>query len=105
MNTGGHLVALAIGGCVLFFIVAKGCHGGGTEAVVPVEQPVRKFAEPPKPLIELLRVEGRREIAPNQTVTVLRIPDGKVPNVSALDKHCLIYEHHDFRSVHVICDR
>lgn len=44
--------------------------------------------------IDLVHFEGRREIAPGQTIAVFRIDDPLVPNLKGLSKICLLYENH-----------
>jgi len=85
-------------------LLIKGCDGGTRDPragghVRTIKEPVEK-----KPLIDRLQVEGRREIAPDQTITILRIPDAMMPDLEMFDRRCFIYEHHEYRTSQMLCD-
>lgn len=56
-----------------------------------------------RPLLDRMQIEGTREVAPGQSITVLRIQDEMLPEERWLDRHCMIYEHAAFRIAQFVC--
>lgn len=65
----------------------------------------RTLPEQRRPLLEAIEVEGTRTIGEDQTITTIRIPDAQLRHNRHFDRYCVVYEHHAYRSVHVVCDR
>lgn len=80
----------------------KGCDE--REVATPAQRNAPTAPREYPKLIELVHVEGQREIAPDMTLTALRFDDPLIPTLRATSKACYVLEHREYRSVHVICD-
>lgn len=83
----------------VLLLATKGCGNGTASKRLGEYDPTRR--ELPA-IAKHIRIEAPREIAPNQLITVLHIPDPLV-QAPALEQRCLLYEHLEYRTSQLVC--
>lgn len=60
-------------------------------------------SRPTLPLLPRISIEGPREIGPNQTITVLRVPEPHFVGTDVGTTYCVIYENHMLGTSEMVC--